>query len=319
MAAAVSFTLAACASGIPSAKPSTTSDAKPNLGSVVVARTILSPYILADIAVNQSLDTKYGVTIVPTDYQSTATEIPQVLQGKFNIGIGGSADVMTAVAAGIPIKIIGSVAAVASASASDSVAALVTADPAVKTVADLANKPIAVNSLKTYNSLSATAAVLASGVALKDIKFVALPTSSQLAALSKQQVSAAVLQEPFVTQALDAGFRILAGLGTDIGVGTPTFAYFVSAEWADSHKKELAAATAALADAAKLAIKDPGLFRDEVLKAIKTPGDVGPRMRLPKFAIDIPVAQYDKIGSYLVKAEYVTKMPKASTFVIYPK
>ena len=286
--------------------------------TVKVAFAPISPFILPYVAISQGLDKKNSVTIEPVQYTSTATEIPSVLSGDINVGVAGSADALTAVAQGIPIKILGSVAAVGAETPDSAVLGLVTNDNSVKSLADLNGKTIGVNSLNTYNTLSATAALLAAGVPLEGVKFVKLPYASLPAAVAKGQVSAAVLQEPALTQATESGTRLLSGLGADLGKGTPASVYFVSSDWANSHAKELSGVAAALVDAEKLATSDGKLLRAEVLKQIPAPGDIGDRMRLPNFATDLPNAAFDSITAFMAKIGYISEAPDAASYLIKP-
>lgn len=286
--------------------------------TVKVAFAPISPFILPYVAMSKKLDAKNGVTIKPVDYTSTATEIPSVLAGDINIGVAGSADALTAVSKGIPIKIIGSVAAVSAASGNSAVLGLVTKDASVKSLADLDGKTIGVNSLNTYNTLSATAALRAAGVPLSGVKFVQIPYASLPSAVAKGQVAAAVLQEPALTQATDTGIRMVSGLGPDLGKGTPSSVYFVSTKWAASHDKQLKAAVAALVEASRLVTSDQKLLRSEVLKQIPAPGDVGDRMKLPTFSTNVPPQAFNKITDFMVKVGYVGQAPDASSYLITP-
>lgn len=287
-------------------------------GTVKVATTPLAPFILPNIAVSEGLDKENGVTIVPTEYTSTATEIPQVLAGEINIGVGGSADVLSAVASGLPIKVIGTVASVAPESGEDAVVGLVTNDDSVQGPEDLANKPIGVNSLKTYNSLSATATLMEAGVPVDEAVFVSIPYASLPAAVEKKQVAAAVLQEPALTQAVNSGARLLAGLGPDVGANTPANLYFVSAEWAKTNKDDLEAAVAALKAVIEQASSDGDFLRAQILKEIPIPDDVSDTMNLPTFSTDVPDASFDEVTSLLAEVGYIEDAPSAEDYIIRP-
>lgn len=309
-AAIASIALSACGASDTGAK-----DGAP---TVKVAFAPISPFILPYVATSQKLDADNGVTIEPVDYTSTATEIPSVIAGDINIGVAGAADVLTAIAQGLPLKIIGNLAAVGATSSEKAVLGLVTADGSIQSAADLKGKTIGVNSLNTYNTLSATAALLAAGVSLDDIEFVKIPYASLPAAVAKKQIAAAVLQEPALSQATNAGNRLVTGLGPDLGEGSPASVYFVYTKWADSHKEELSGAIAAMRAASDAATNDESLLRSEILKVIPAPADVGDKMNLPDFSTDVPDSAWDALTEFMVKVEYIEQAPKASDYVIRP-
>lgn len=286
--------------------------------TVNVAFAPISPFILPYIADSQGLDAKNGVHIAPTNYTSTATEIPSVLSGDINIGVAGAADALTAVGHGIPIKIISSVGSVASSAPDSAVLGLVTADSEVQSLKDLAGKRIGVNSLNTYNTLSALAAMVAAGVPANEVDFVQVPYSSLPSAVKNHQVEAAVLQEPALTQYKASGIRELRGLGPDIGAGSPAEVYFVSTSWASSHAKELRGAVAALSAAAELATSNQTLLRAQVLKQIPAPAGVGQKMQLPVFKTDMPASSFQALVDAMVKFKYIPKPIDPKDFLAVP-
>lgn len=80
---------------------------------------------------------------------------------------------------------------------------LVMADPgsAIRSPRDLAGKRVAVNTFKNIAELTARSALEVSGVASDSVTFVSIPFPDMAAALRNRQVDAAVMVEPYITDA----------------------------------------------------------------------------------------------------------------------
>jgi NitT/TauT family transport system substrate-binding protein len=134
-------------------------------------------------------------------------------------------------------------------------------DSTIKSAADLNGKTIASNGLANILQFSAQAWIDKNGGTSSSVKFVEMPFPTMMNALSTNRIDAAVVVEPFVTEAKNAGHvlapvvgaiapRLLIGcwIASDAWtkangptVGRFSQAMAKAAAWANGHRKESAA------------------------------------------------------------------------------
>jgi NitT/TauT family transport system substrate-binding protein len=108
---------------------------------------------------------------------------------------------------------------------------LVRSDSNIRRPADLANKTIAVNALKGVGEVMIKAALRKRGVNANSIRLLAMPFPTMPAALRNRQVDAIWTPEPFMTQALNDGARIVMAPGPVLGRFWPIGTYVAHADW----------------------------------------------------------------------------------------
>src|ERR1041385_864429 len=112
---------------------------------------------------------------------------------------------------------------------------MVKGSSSIQTPADLAGKTIAVNALKGVGEVMIKAALKKRGVDPNSIKLVALPFPAMRTALNNGQVDAFWAPEPFVTQGLGDGDRIVMAPGPVLGKYWPVGAYGALQDWVTAH------------------------------------------------------------------------------------
>jgi NitT/TauT family transport system substrate-binding protein len=109
---------------------------------------------------------------------------------------------------------------------------MVKGNSSIRTAADLAGKTIAVNALKGVGEVMIKAALQKLGVNANSIHLLALPFPAMRTALNNGQVDAIWAPEPFVTQALGDGDRIVMAPGPVLGKFWPVGCYVAPTDWA---------------------------------------------------------------------------------------
>ena len=108
---------------------------------------------------------------------------------------------------------------------------LVKGDSSIRRPADLAGKSIAVNALKGVGEVMIKAALRKRGVNANSVRLVAMPFPTMPAALRNGQVDAIWTPEPFMTQALNDGARIVMAPGPVLGRFWPIGTYVAHNDW----------------------------------------------------------------------------------------
>jgi NitT/TauT family transport system substrate-binding protein len=182
-------------------------------GAPAIAQTTPATVRIGSIAIDASGESYYGVesgifasngiNAIVTTLNTGSTIITAVLAGDLDVGIANPLQIATAIARGIPLTML---APAALYSLKDANANLVVAkDSPFKTPKDLVGATFGVSSLNDFNQLSLLAYLDTNNVARDSVKFVELTFSQVGAALARGTIQAAILTEPFKSDAVRAG------------------------------------------------------------------------------------------------------------------
>ena len=148
-----------------------------------------------------------------------------------DIGYVGWVPAMIARTQGIPLTAVAASDVEGTSNADNWQNILVRGDSDIRRPADLANKTIAVNALKGVGEVMIKAALRKRGVNANSIRLLAMPFPTMPAALRNRQVDAIWTPEPFMTQALNDGARVVMAPGPVLGRFWPIGTYVAHADW----------------------------------------------------------------------------------------
>lgn len=199
-----------------------------------------------------------GINAQVTTLTNGATIMSAVVGGDLDVGMGNAPQIAVAIAHGIPLQMI---APASLYSKKDADANLVVAkDSRITSAKDLASATIAVSTLGDFNQLSVVGWFDANKVPRDGVKFVEMKFGEVGIALSRGNVQAAIITEPFKTDAMRAGqirdfsdtyLSIAPEISPMVWFGSKTWlqknpdtakklvsGIFATAKWANTHTKE---------------------------------------------------------------------------------
>ena len=212
---------------------------------------------------------KLNVKVTPT--QGGAAVVPAVLSGQIAIGGSNVPTVLLAAAKGLPVRIIAPGTFVQNDRKHDFAAILVSRKSDIRSPKDLEGKTLAVNTLKNIAEVGAKASLQKKGVDVSKIKLLEVDFPEMIAALEKGRVDAAVEIEPFVSQALASGDRVVDRPYVGTKPGLQIGCYFTSAKYLSKNADVVKRFHAAVADTAQAVSEDPDAFRAFLPKASEIP------------------------------------------------
>jgi NitT/TauT family transport system substrate-binding protein len=192
-----------------------------------------------DIGIKQGFFAAQGIDIKKVTLQSGNDIVLALANNQGEIGFAGWVPAMIARTQGIPLTAVATSEVEGTGAADNWQNVMVKGTSSIQTPADLAGKTIAVNALKGVGEVMIKAALEKSGVDPNSIKLLALPFPTMRSALANGQVDAAWAAEPFMSQMLSDGARIVLAPGPVLGRYFPIAGYFARAEWV-SQNPELA-------------------------------------------------------------------------------
>jgi NitT/TauT family transport system substrate-binding protein len=152
----------------------------------------------------------------------------------------------------------------------------VMANSRIRTLADLEGKVIGVNAPGNILYLLAASALADAGLSVSGVHFAYYPLPQMAAMLKAGKIAAAVLPEPFASQAEQAmALSQLADLDQGATVAFPVQGCAVTRQWAAQHPAELAAFRAAFEQGQEIADTNRGAV-DQAMESLPTPLGVTP-------------------------------------------
>ena len=192
-----------------------------------------------DIGIKQGFFAAQGIDVKKVTLQSGNDIVLALANNQGQIGFAGWVPAMIARTQGIPITAVATSEVEGTGVADNWQNIMVKGSSSIQTPADLAGKTIAVNALKGVGEVMIKAALEKSGVDPNSIKLLAVPFPTMRSALANGQVDAAWAAEPFMSQMLADGARIVMAPGPVLGRYFPIGGYFARSEWV-SQNPELA-------------------------------------------------------------------------------
>jgi NitT/TauT family transport system substrate-binding protein len=160
------------------------------------------------LGVDQGFFEEEGLDLTIESAVGGAAVVPSVVSGDFEFGRGNVLSTMIAVSQGLPLRCITN--ANSTAGNPDFGAVVVPGDSPLQSMADLSGRTVSVNTLNNIGDTTIRSVVEEAGGDPQAVQFVEIPFPDAPAALQSGQVDAAWILDPFLTEAVDAGGRVLS-------------------------------------------------------------------------------------------------------------
>ena len=167
----------------------------------------------------------------------------------------------------------------------------------VKVASDLEGKIIGVNTLGNISDLILHAWADKTGVNLDGIKFSEIPYPGMEAALAAERVDAAVVWEPFVSQAMANNSAVafdckpMSYMGDQILIAS----WFSEKEWVENHHEQVKKFVEAIMMANEFISNNPDDARAITATYTKIDNSLAQSMSLPSFPSEWSLADYQRV------------------------
>lgn len=197
--------------------------------------TVYAP-LLAGVELGYFKDA--GVDVKLVEASTSSSNVPLVLNGQINIGNGSGLSELTAIAKGLPIRVLSSWGADVKTPQGTSNQIVAAPGSGIHSLKQLDGKKLGVAALNDGLDLYARAAIDKAGGNASTVVSVEIPFTEQVQALKSGEVAAVSTVEPFYSEALadgaiPLGDPYLESLGKNMSIGRFTF---VSDSWLDANR-----------------------------------------------------------------------------------
>jgi len=299
--AIAALSLTACSSDEPGATPGPDSSAKLTKVKVGVLPNIDVAAIY--LGEKQGYFEEEGIDIELVQAASGAAVVPSVVSGDFDFGFSNVAALLTASHKGLPLKIV-SAGVYSTGESGNDIAGTVTREGSgIHGIDDLEGKTVAVTSLGGIFPL--TINYLTEQAGIKNVRLVELGAADTPAALENGQVDAAVMSEPFLSEALGQGAVQIFSNFADVRANFMVAGYFATDEFVAKNADLVASFQKALNKAFTYANDNPDAIRDVLGDYTELSDETKQAVILPRYKTEIDVETLKLLSGMLLEAGQV--------------
>ncbi|MFB0835302.1 ABC transporter substrate-binding protein [Arthrobacter halodurans] len=220
--------LSACGSGSPSGAAAESPGSGGALESVTLGLIPITDVAPVYLGIQQGYFRDAGIDLTVQMAQGGAAILPAVMTGDFLFGYSNVVSLLIAADKGLPIAVVSNGSSSTNTPGEDVTEVAALPASGISGPLDLVGKTVAVNALNNFADVTIRNSVERAGGDPDGVKFVEMPYPNMPAALERGDVDAAWTTEPFRTQILDAGGRIVASPMTDLAEDFDSAYYFTS-------------------------------------------------------------------------------------------
>jgi NitT/TauT family transport system substrate-binding protein len=301
--------VAACGGG--STQPSSGASPAPvalNVGVIPIVD--VAPIYLG---VKQGFFKAQGLDLTLQQAQGGAAIVPAVVSGQYQFGFSNTVSELLAVSKGLKLKIVSQGVQATDRPDADYGAVLVKPGSPIKDCRGLEGKTIAVNTLKNIGDVTIKAACEKQGAAVSTFKFIEMAFPDMLPALQKGSIDAEWVVEPFVTQAKQAGARVITYNYVATAPHLTVATYFTSADYAGQNAAVVKRFVAAIDRSLDYANAHPDAVRQVVTTYTKIDAPTTQAMVLPYWSHDLNKPSIVQLASLMERYGLTTGRPDVSS------
>lgn len=301
--AAVLLTVSACGGGGAAPKASSNGQTGVTVGVIPIVDT--APIWLGK---QKGFFKEEGIKLDIKTTTGGAAAVPGVVSGDFDFAFGNVVSLMVAADQGLGVKFVTNGDSTTG-KAEDFGAVVVPSDSPIKSAKDLVGKTVSVNNLKNIGDTTIRYAIEKDGGDPKNVKFVEVAFPDAPAALAKKQVDAVWVLEPFLSQVLKAGGRVVSWNYVEMSPKLDIAGYFTTDKFIAANKDLTTKFTAAMNKSLDYAQKHPAEVRAIVGTYTKIDAPTRAKMILPAFRPDFDRQAATTLGDAAVKYGTLSKKP----------
>jgi NitT/TauT family transport system substrate-binding protein len=261
-----------------------------------------------DLGIKKGFFAEQGIEIAKKTLQSGNDVVLALQNDNGEIGYLGWVPMMIARTQGIKLTAVAASEVEGTNEADNWQNILVKGSSSIRTPADLAGKTIAVNALKGVGEVMIKAALKKVGVDPNSVRLLALPFPAMRSALNNGQVDAIWTPEPFLSQVLSDGGRIVMAPGPVLGRFFPIGGYASRDEWAARNPGLAARFRAAINKSLTYSQAHPDEVRDLLPAASRN-------VRLPIWSAVVDRTQMTQLARYAKEYGVISTLPNLAVLL----
>ena len=261
-----------------------------------------------DLGIQKGFFAAQGIEIKKNTLQSGNDIVLSLANNNGDIGYIGYTPAMIGRTQGIPITVVAASETEGTSDADNWQNVVVRGSSSIRTPADLVGKTVALNALKGVAEIVVRGALDKRGVDSGQVKYTVMPFPAMPAALASGLVDAVHTPEPFMSQILAAGGRIVLAPGPELGKYFPNGCYCAREDWVRKNPGLVTRFRAAINQSLVYANSHPDEIRALLPAAIRN-------IRLPTWSPLVDRVQLLTLAQLAKKYGAITTLPNMTKFV----
>jgi NitT/TauT family transport system substrate-binding protein len=283
--------------------------ARPQATVTITVNTLpIANALPMDLGIKKGFFTEQGIEINKRTLQSGNDVVLALQNSNGEIGYLGWVPMFIARTQGIALTAVAASEVEGTSEADNWQNILVKGSSSIRTPADLAGKTVAVNALKGVGEVMIKAALKKVNVDPDSVRLLALPFPAMRSALQNGQVDAIWTPEPFLSQVLGDGGRIVMAPGPVLGRFWPIGGYAARDDWAARNPGLAAKFRAAINKSLAYAQANPNEIRDLLPAASRN-------VRLPIWSPLIDRDKLIQLAKYTKEYGVISTLPNMTKLV----
>ncbi|TRW46266.1 ABC transporter substrate-binding protein [Georgenia yuyongxinii] len=275
------------------------------LTHVVVGALPILPTAGLQYGIEHGIFEEYGLDVELSTSQAGSALVPALVAGDVDFGTSNTVSIMVGIDAGLPIQVTSGFVRAWDEDAGEDITGVYTLpDSGIEDAADLEDRTVAVNSLKSVGDLTIRELVRQAGGDPDKVKFVELGYPDMPAALQSGQVDAVWEVEPFATKLEESGAELVAFNFLQIAPGVPTMVMMAAQ---DQDPELIEQFTTALTDVLNQAQADPDGVRAILPDLLGLDPALAETVRIEIFGTDINTDAVQVFADLALKDELVSE------------
>jgi NitT/TauT family transport system substrate-binding protein len=250
-----------------------------------------------------------GIDLTLETAQGGAAIVPAVMSNQYQFGFSNITSLALARSRGLGVKMVTNGVASTGVDGKDFGGVVVKGDSPIRSAAQLADRTVAVNTLKNIGDTTTRASVRKAGGNPDAVRFAELPFPDMPAALQAGRVDAAMLVEPFLTTALEQGGRLIASNYVDPAPALTVAAYFTSDQIIAANKDLVSRFQEAMKESLAYADTHPDDVRKIITSYTSIKADVAGKLTLPRWPAEVNRASVQTLVDLAVGDGLLDKAP----------
>jgi NitT/TauT family transport system substrate-binding protein len=188
-------------------------------------------------------------------------------------------------------------------------------DSPINGVEDLAGATIGINALGGVAEVMTKAVLDQAGVDPNSVELLEIPFPEVPAAIAAGRIDAGYTAEPFVTQVLDQGGKLVVAPGATIAPEFPNGNYSASEQSFAQNPELVEQFTAAMNRSTEFAAENPDAVRAIIPTYTQIPEELAGRIRLPVYTAELDEEAIDQQMGFLEEYTDVGEVPSADELI----
>jgi NitT/TauT family transport system substrate-binding protein len=284
-------------------------------GAVTSASIGLIPVVEVSpiyLGIQKGFFRKRGLTLTPKQFQSGSAVVPPVIAGQVQFGFSNVVSLLAARDKGVPLVSVAGGGTSTGDRLRDINAVLVDRNSRMASPRDLVGKRIAINSWNSIGDTTIKAAVRKDGGDDWKIQFVRMPLPETPAQLAAGKVDAAWVPEPYRSQIINTGGRVLFDNLTETYPRVQISQYFTMEQVKQANPGLVAAFADGVKESMTYASAHPDELRAILSAYVKITPAIASALVLPDFLPDLDVQSTVALGQAAYLVGTLAKAPDVS-------